>query len=309
MSGTFPTAEQEAVPEVRYQPGQVIANKYRLEHILGEGGMGTVWRATNLLLEVDVAIKLLRVDMALGSEGAERFLREARATAKLIHPAVVRLHDFGTTQDGLAFIVMEHLPGQPLFEVVEQRGALPAIEAVQLLMPVIDALQAAHRLGIVHRDLKPDNILLVSQGAEAIMPKVVDFGVARDLRNPVSRLPPDDTVDAVRRQASRLTEHGALLGSPHYMAPEQACGREDVDGRADVWAIVVCLYECVTGKRPFDGLDLETVLLQVITHAPTQPAEVDDALWAIMERGLTKDRDLSAGRARRSSARRWRNGC
>ncbi len=295
MPGTFPNAETDGragdEPFTAYREGDVIAGKYRLTQVLGAGGMGTVWLARNLVLEIDVAIKVLHSDFAGQEEASQRFLHEARATAKLAHPAIVRMHDFGTTPQGHAFIVMEHLKGEPLDGLLERRFQLPPIEAVQLLLPVLEALDVAHGRGIVHRDLKPENILLAPEG-DALMPKVVDFGVAKVSTDPNPVPPLADNLDAaVKQRAVRLTQHGVLLGSPQYMSPEQARGAADVDHRADLWSFSVCLYECIHGDRPFDDDALDQLLLRVLIHEPERPPAMDDALWQIVARGLDKNRD------------------
>jgi serine/threonine-protein kinase len=213
--------------------GQLVAGRYRIERRLGEGGMGTVFLAHDLRLDIDVALKLIRSDLAC-TQARERLLEEARAAARVSHPSAVRVLDFVVDEEGCPFLVMEMLAGRSLADVLVD-GAFAPEEAVRLLLPIIGAAAAAHAEGIVHRDIKPDNILLVC-GAEGPTPKLVDFGVAR--------LPE-------ARSHRRLTQAGALIGSPEYMAPEQTEGRMDVDARADVWALCVVLYELVTGITLF----------------------------------------------------------
>src|SRR5262249_7007231 len=159
-------------------PGDVIVEKYELLRVLGEGGMGAVWLAKNLTLEVEVALKLIRREVAT-LEASERLLQEARAAARLGHPSIVRVFDFGVTELDDPFIVMELLRGESLATFIDRRGRIPATESVQLLLPVASALCAAHAKGIVHRDLKPDNIILTTDDSGATIPKVVDFGIAK----------------------------------------------------------------------------------------------------------------------------------
>ncbi len=258
--------------------GRVIAQKYRLEGLIGEGGMGAVWRAFNLQLEVPVAIKLLRG----GSDApdlAERLRIEARAAAKLVHPSIVRVFDIGEAESGEPFIVMELLQGESLSSMLEA-GPLSAVNALQLLLPIGEALTLAHSRGVVHRDLKPDNVFIASQGS-CIQPKLLDFGIAK-------------VRSAVVAGAPTLTETGTLLGSPEYMSPEQAYGRSDIDERSDVWAFCVVLYEAISGRTPFGGDSYQVTLRSVVTDEPVpleRLTEVDPELSALIMWGLAKDRD------------------
>ncbi|MDF3066526.1 MAG: uncharacterized protein K0R38_2127 [Polyangiaceae bacterium] len=258
--------------------GIVIARKYRLESLLGEGGMGAVWRAFNLQLEVPVAIKLLRSDLAATDLG-ERLRVEARAAAKLVHPSIVRIFDIGESDSGEPFIVMELLSGESLSQLL-LRGALPAVNAVQLLLPIAEALSLAHSRGVVHRDLKPDNIFLSREGS-VLQPKLLDFGIAKVTSGAIAGGP-------------TLTQTGTLLGSPDYMSPEQAYAQPDVDERSDVWAFSVVLYEALAGHTPFRGESVASILRSVVQDEPPpleQVGHVDPALAAIVRRGMTKDRD------------------
>jgi serine/threonine-protein kinase len=260
----------------QYVENDVIGGKYRLHSLLGEGGMGAVWRARNSVLQVDVAIKLIR--HGLGSaEASERLLQEARAAARLEHPSIIKILDFGSTDEGDPFIVMELLRGEPLGVYLDRKGRLSAVEAVRTLLPVASAICAAHAKGVVHRDLKPDNVFLTENDANAIVPKVVDFGIAK-MR---------DEGIAYRS----ITQAGAILGSPDYMCPEQARGRADVDEKADVWALSVMLYECLTGKRPFVGDNYNALIAAILEDVPgpiTAFAAGDDALWETLRLGLSK---------------------
>lgn len=259
-----------------YVAGDVIANKYRLTKVLGEGGMGAVWLARNLALEIDVAIKLIRHDYA-NAEGAMRLLQEARAAARIGHPCIVRVFDFGTTERADPFIVMEVLQGESLAQTIARKGRLSAISAVRTLLPVAGALAAAHAKGIVHRDLKPDNIRLVTDDRGAVIPKVVDFGIAKLHHDDIPR---------------ETTQAGVILGSPHYMSPEQACGRSDVDHRTDIWAFSVMLYEVIAGKRPFEGPNYNALISSILVFHPASWEEHDirePELWALVQKGLAKE--------------------
>ena len=267
-----------APPSGRYLPGALLQGKYRLDALLGEGGMGSVWRATNLLLELPVALKLIRADLDRGAMRA-RLQLEARSAAKLGHPGIVRVFDVGESQLGDPFIVMELLHGETLSQLLT-RGRLSGAHAVQLLLPIIDALGTAHARGIVHRDLKPDNLMIALEDQQ-VQPKILDFGIAKLLDPPASD--------------HKLTEAGAVVGSPEYMSPEQARGREDLDASTDIWSICVVLYEAITGTPPFTAANYNALLRAIVEDQPTpivEHAAGDEALWTIILRGLAKDRTL-----------------
>jgi serine/threonine protein kinase len=260
----------------RYGTGDLIADKYRLGRKLGAGGMGEVWLSHNETLDIDVAIKLIRGEVAT-EEMADRLLHEARAAARLGHPAIVRVNDFGKTNRGDPFIVMELLDGEDLGSALAKRGTLSPEKAVRTLLPIAHALTVAHNKGIVHRDLKPENIFVAKSDDGHIQPKLVDFGVAK----------------LEKQHSHRITQSGALLGSPLYMSPEQARG-DDVDHRADIWALGVVLYEVLTGRAPFEGKNYNAVLFSIMSNHPTPTVDLgvgDAELWALIERGLQKDPD------------------
>jgi eukaryotic-like serine/threonine-protein kinase len=258
-----------------YSAGNLVSGRYRLKALLGKGGMGAVWRAHDETLDVDVALKLIHRSL-VGEETADRLLQEARAAAKLGHSAIVRVFDFGRTKFGEPFIVMELLEGEDLGTLLERRGRLSAIRAVQTILPIVHALDAAHAKGIIHRDLKPENIFVAKEDGQRLQPKIVDFGIAK--------LDHGDT---------RVTRTGALLGSPAYMSPEQARG-DDVDHRADIWSLCVVLYEIITGRIPFEGKNANATLYAIIANDPpplVMFASGDDELWTILSIGLAKDPD------------------
>jgi len=260
----------------RYNADDVVAGKYQLIRILGEGGMGEVWEARNIGLDSAVAIKLIRADLNEDS-AAERLVQEARAAARLGHPAIVRVFDVGETHFGDPFIVMERLRGDNMGDLLGTEGRLTAVAAVQILLPIADALATAHIKGIVHRDIKPENIYLAEDETGELQPKLVDFGVAK-LENA--------EVD------SKLTLRGTIVGSPGYLAPEQARGSEAADYRVDIWAFSVVLYELITGVPPFTGGNYNALLRSIVEDNPTPTVEHragDAELWGILERGLRKD--------------------
>lgn len=263
-------------PDTPYRAGDLIAGKYRLEALLGEGGMGTVWRAINLQLEAPVALKLIRNELDRTSL-ARRLKQEARAAAKLGHPAIVRVFDVGDSDLGDPYIVMELLNGRTLGRLLITEQRLSAVQGVQLLLPVADALMTAHSKGIVHRDLKPDNVFLAYEG-EQLQPKLLDFGIAK--------------LADENGQALHLTQTGAVMGSPEYMSPEQARGQDDIDHRTDIWSFCVVLYETLSGVSPFTGANYNSLLRSIVEDEPqplTAFLAADPALWAIVQRGLSKD--------------------
>jgi serine/threonine-protein kinase len=274
---TSPEARAVGLHAGRHSAGNIVAGKYQLSAVLGEGGMGSVWLAKNRTLDVDVALKLMRSELAEEVEGvAERMLQEARAAASIGHPAIIQVFDFGFSEFGDPFIVMELLRGESLAEAIHRRGKLRPSRAVQTLLPIVDALAAAHERGIVHRDLKPENIFLSRPPGNRLQPKVLDFGIAK----------------LEQRGAERITRDGAVIGSPAYMAPEQLRGDPGVDARADVWSLSVVLYQMITGKRPFEGESYHASMWNVIHSEPKPIAEyqiADEGLWRIISRGLVKD--------------------
>lgn len=254
--------------------GNVVAGRYRLERMLGQGGMGTVWAATHTVTRRKVALKLMR---GLGAEDPalrKRFLREARAASLVDHPNVVRIHDVFELDDGTPMMVMELLEGETLRALLEREGVLGVEHAARLLLPVVSAVGVAHEHGVVHRDLKPENVILTPGG----IPKVLDFGVAK--------LHGDE--------GATMTAAGTVLGTPCYMAPEQGFGEPDVDQRADVWAVGVMLYEALSGGRPIEGENLGQVLKRLMDDgiapltavAPDVPSDVAE----LVARMLVRDR-------------------
>jgi serine/threonine-protein kinase len=259
-----------------HRPGDVIAGRYELRHKLGAGGMGFVWVARSKALDVDVALKMLRPEIA-GTEAVERMAREARTAAQLGHPAMVRVLDFGSTERGEPFLAMELLHGEELQALLVREKRVTPERAAALLLPVIDGLGTAHEKGIVHRDIKPANIFIASDGQGRIQPKVLDFGIAKLDHSLVS---------------TRLTQVGAVLGSPQYLSPEQAEGLDDVDQRSDIWSLGVLLYELVTGVPPFEADNYNALIRRIMRDAPqpTTALGVGDAqFWTILERCLRKN--------------------
>jgi serine/threonine protein kinase len=275
-------------PRKEYAPGDSIGGKYSLLRLLGEGGMGSVWVAENMALKANVALKLIRADVAESSAN-ERFLSEARLAARLQHAAIVRVFDFGKTEHDEPYIVMELLEGETLGQRLSRLGAIDPMDLCQTLLPIIDALHSAHGHGVIHRDLKPDNVFVAKADGGGVQPKLLDFGIAK-LRGESAF------------HTTKLTQAGTLIGSPDYMSPEQARGETDLDPRSDVWALCVLAYECLVGKPPFHG-DNYNALLWAIIHDEPVPITVfqagDSELWRILKTGFAKDRN-----ARWESARK-----
>ncbi len=260
--------------ESRIEAGTVVAGRYRVEGVLGEGGMGTVYLARRIDLPMDVALKTLRPERAADPEFVARFLREGEALAKMRHPHVVDVLDVGT-HAGTAFLVMARLEGQTLAERLCVLGPLPQTALVDLIVPVLAALSTAHARGIVHRDLKPENIFIERTPNGLLHPRLVDFGIAR-LGAPLD--------------GQRLTQSDRVVGTPLYMAPEQARQARDVGPAADQYALGVTLYECASGRSPFTEQTLSGVLLAA-AEGRAQPLQtvaprLDPAFCAVVHRAM-----------------------
>jgi serine/threonine-protein kinase len=225
---------------------------------------------------MDVAVKVVRRTASVPN-ASERLLREARAAARVIHPGAARVYHFDLTDAGDPFLVMELLNGGTLSGVLRESGALPPLDAVLLILPVLGALRVAHREGIIHRDVKPANVMLVEE-ARRVAPKLIDFGIAAFIP---------------KSWSGTVSSYGVLLGSPSYMAPEQARGTVILDTRTDIWGVCTTLYEMVNGARPFVGTDRATIIQEILSSAPRRPdalAAYPD-LWRIVQRGLEKSLD------------------
>jgi eukaryotic-like serine/threonine-protein kinase len=271
---------------VKPEVGHVLEERYLLERVIGEGGMGVVYAARHVELGEVVAVKILHPSEAMDDEHLERFLREARLCAKIKNDHVVRVLDVarGTRGGFPPYIVMEFLDGFDLATLIRARGPLPYQEAVDYLLQACEAVAEAHQLGIVHRDLKPSNLLLTKKSDGSPLLKVLDFGISKAH---------DEQGDN-----SKLTTTTAVFGSPAYMSPEQIRSAKHVDGRADLWALAVVLFEILTGRLPFVGDTAAAILAGVAADPPlpltsycTLPREVGRPLQAAVEACLIKDRD------------------
>jgi eukaryotic-like serine/threonine-protein kinase len=251
---------------VNYEPGLLVAGRYRLEEIIATGGMGQVWRATDETLERPVAVKVLRPDTASEEGFLERFRAEAKHSASLQHPNIATVHDFGEGAHS-AYLVMELIDGKPLSEIIKERAPLPPEEVTEVLYQAALALNAAHHAGVVHRDVKPANIVVDDEGYA----RLTDFGISRAIAG------------------AQLTQTGEVLGTPHYLAPEQAQG-QPAGPASDLYALAVVGYELITGTRPFAGDSMiTTALAHVSQPAPQLPHDVPDPLRTTVMAGLAKD--------------------
>jgi serine/threonine-protein kinase len=260
--------------------GRVLAGKYRVERVLGQGGMGVVVAAHHIQLDERVAIKFLLPDAVANAEVVGRFVREARAAVRIKSEHVARVSDVGTLEGGEPYMVMEYLEGSDLAAWLLQRGALPVEQAVEFLLQASEAIAEAHALGIVHRDLKPANLFVVRRADGLWSVKVLDFGISK-----VTAL------DASGPDAN-FTRTSAVMGSPLYMPPEQMAASRNVDARADIWALGVILYELLSGHAPFAGETLPEVCMKIAIEPPP-------AIRSLQYVPIARDRQP----ARRESAR------
>lgn len=258
--------------------GELVGSKYRLEQLLGEGGMGSVYAARNTATGKRVAIKCLHREVANSSEAGQRFMREAKASARIRHPNVVDVYDI-VSEDGALYLVMEMLEGEPLSSLMAGPATgLP--DFIRVLIAAMRGVAAAHREGVIHRDIKPENIFLAREGDSGqIVPKVLDFGISK----------------VSGTQDVALTATGAALGTALYMSSEQLHGARDLDARADVYAFGVILYQAVTGRAPFEAETLPALLLRIMTESVTPVLELrPDAppkLAHLIERAMARRRD------------------
>ena len=258
-------------------PGQVLAGKFRVERVLGKGGMGMVVAARHVHLDERVAIKVLLPEMVNGDIVA-RFVREAKAAVRIRSEHVAKVSDVGSLDDGAPYMVMEYLEGQDLSQVLESRRSLTVDEVVEYVLQACAALAEAHAYGIVHRDLKPANLFLTHRVDGSPCVKVLDFGVSKLL---------------TRTEEVALTKTGGMLGSPLYMSPEQLTNSKQVDARSDLWALGVIMYELLSGSPPFSGEELPIVIVNILQGElrPLYDCVLPDGLEAVVMRCLARDRD------------------
>ena len=265
LSKTEPRADAQGsrASGAKFDPlvGTTLAERYEIIRRIGEGGMGAVYEARHSIIGKRVAIKVLLEKFLENEELIARLLQEARLASSIGHQNIVDVTDFGTTRDGRAFVVMEFLDGEPLSELIMRDAPLPVERSLAIVKQVASALGAAHAKGIVHRDVKPENVYLVRRGDTDFV-KVVDFGVSKAVH----------TREEAGSDWQRLTRTGAVLGTPLFMSPEQASGSEDIDQRADIWAVALILYECLTGELPFRGNNYLGVVSQILNKEAQPPS-------------------------------------
>lgn len=290
-SPTVSYPDQDAAPESAsttpptpqlLEVGQIIASRYRVEEVLGQGAFGRVYRATHTMMKTSVAIKTLVSDVHDLEEARARFLREAQAAGAMDHPHICRVTDFGELQDGSFFMVMEYLNGRTLEKEIQRRGVLRVDESIDILVQVCRALERAHEMGIVHRDLKPENIMLLEREGNPAYVKILDFGIALAQSN-----------EKVNFSNEKLTRVGTVCGTPHYMSPEQVVG-DEIDARSDLYSLGIIFYEMLCGRVPFESDKLTALMMMQLTelHPNIQtaaPQPIPDAIKAIVDKLLHKD--------------------
>lgn len=255
-------------------PASSLAERYRIDGVVAEGGMATVYRAWHCLLDQPVALKMLRPEYSSVPEIAQRFLHEARAMARLRSKHAVRVMDFGGTVEGTPYMVLELLTGKDLQQVLAQQGAQPIQRAIEFVLQAADAVSEAHATGLVHRDIKPANLFLAKEdGAEII--KVIDFGISKSMC----------------RQSEYRTLSKSYLGSPQYMSPEQIRSAASVDERTDIWSLGVVLYELLTGRPPFTAATLPALCASVVSDTPILPEQLPAPIRGVVMRCLAKRRE------------------
>jgi serine/threonine-protein kinase len=261
-------------PERRDLVGRVIGDKYALKALIGEGGMGAVYEAEHVAIGKTVAVKVLHPKHAQQPESVARLRHEARVAGTIGHPSICEIFDLGRLDDGTPYLVMERLVGETLDERIKREGALPERDIVDIMLQVLGGLAAAHGKGIIHRDLKPENIFLVRRQGAPTLAKLLDFGISK-------------AVDADEADAD-LTRPGIVMGTPYYMAPEQARGDRALDHRVDLWAAGVILYEALSGRRPFVARNYNALLVQILTSKHRPLSEVRPGITRGLERVADK---------------------
>jgi serine/threonine-protein kinase len=263
------------------EPGELIDGKYRVRRLLGKGGMGAVFEGFHTLVERRVAIKVLHADVAASPDGAARFAREVRAAGRIGNDHILEIYDVGSLPDGARYMVSEFLDGETLSSRLNREGRLSPSIAAGFALQLLTGLAAAHQAGIVHRDLKPDNIFLLREkSGRRDFVKIIDFGI--------SKFQADDGTPLL------MTATGAVLGTPYYLSPEQARGLRDIDGRSDLYAVGVILYQAVAGRLPIQAESFNELLFKIALETPPSLAEIvrgiDPNFSALTQKAMARER-------------------
>src|SRR3954470_13654995 len=270
-------AELKKSPDEDGLIGQVLAGKYRIDDKIDEGGMGCVYRATHVLMEKVVAVKVLHPALAADDKIVARFTREAKAASRISHPHAINVTDFGESENGIVYLVMEYLRGRTLKDIVRSEGPLPLARVVEIVRQVSGALEAAHAEGVVHRDLKSDNIML-EETATGDWAKVLDFGIAKI----------QQTTQSVHETDPDLTSPNLIIGTPQYMSPEQCSQASNIDTRSDIYSFGVILYEMLAGHVPFTGDSPTAIMMKHLQEPPPSILEERGDLPASVGRVIAR---------------------
>ncbi len=272
----------------RVQSGELIQSRYRLNRLLGSGASGSVWSAKNELIDRDVALKIMRPDVAEDAVALQRFFNEAKASGRVRSSSIVEILDLGQAEDGSPFLVFELLDGEGLDARLQQAGTLEPEFGCEVFMSVAKALDLAHSQGIIHRDLKPANIYLHRDPEGNVVAKILDFGISK-------------VFETNTNNNFTLTRTGTVVGSPAYMAPEQAQGSEDLDGRADVWSLGVVMYEAFSGTLPHEAPNYNALMVRILTQdvdpIMTRKPDLPPSICTVVDACLRRDRSQRTGSA------------
>jgi eukaryotic-like serine/threonine-protein kinase len=258
--------------------GSIVADRYHVLRMLGEGGMGQVYLAEHVKMGRKSALKVMRPNMVADPDAISRFNREASNAARINHPNVAAVYDFGETSDGIIYLAMEFVEGEPLTELLTRQGSLPPSRAAEIVRQTGDALAVAHDMGIVHRDLKPDNIMMTKHRDGSDLVKVVDFGIAK----------------AANSEAQKVTKTGLVVGTPEYMSPEQLAG-DKLDGRSDIYSLALVGFAMLTGHLPFPSETVQESMIMRLTDKPKRLSEMrrevdwPEEVQQVMDRALERD--------------------